>query len=36
MILSILIGHTLYFLLKVFPNLHYSGGRRPLDSPDFL
>ena len=36
MILSILVGHTLYFFLKVFPNLHYSRGKRPLDSPELL
>jgi uncharacterized membrane protein len=36
MIISILVGHAIYFFLKVYPNLHYSGGRRPLDSPDLL
>ena len=33
MILSIFVGHSLYFFLKVYPNLHYSKGKRPLDSP---
>ena len=36
MIISIVVGHTIFFFLRVYPNLHYSKGKRPLDSPDLL
>lgn len=32
-ILSIAIGHTLYFLLKVYPNLKYSICKNAFDTP---
>jgi|JI6StandDraft_1071083.scaffolds.fasta_scaffold370126_1 hypothetical protein len=36
MVLSILLGHILFFLLKVYPHLHFSKGGRPLDAPEWL
>ena len=34
--ISILIGHTLFYFIKVYPKLYMTGGQQILDTPQWL
>lgn len=36
LVISIVIGHTLFFLIKIYPHLYFSGNKKILDTPQFL
>jgi hypothetical protein len=35
-VIAILLGHSLFFLISIYPHLYFSRKQKPLDTPDWL